>query len=156
MVDDRAAEPTATKVDFWLLTRDPVEKVTAMIAERVLRDGARLLVMHGDPDARQNLSRALWEHGGTSFLANGEAQAPHAERQPILIGDACTAANGARQLVLADGEWREEALGFDRAFLLFGEDRREAARGVWKALEQRGNVERSYYAQEGGRWVKKG
>ena len=36
------------KVDFWLLSRDPAERVVAMIAERVLADGGRVLVVSGD------------------------------------------------------------------------------------------------------------
>jgi len=43
------------KVDFWLLSRDPAERVVAMIAERVLADGGRVLVVSGDAAQRDDL-----------------------------------------------------------------------------------------------------
>ncbi|HSM53660.1 MAG TPA: DNA polymerase III subunit chi, partial [Erythrobacter sp.] len=39
----------ATRVDFYQLSRDPVERVAAMLARKVLQEGQRLLVVSGDP-----------------------------------------------------------------------------------------------------------
>ena len=106
-------------------------------------------------EQRAAISRALWEAKPEAFLANGEAAAPHAERQPILLSNDCQPVNGARYAVLADGVWREQAEQFERAFLLFGEAGIEGARATWRQFDGREDVERSYYAQEDGKWIKK-
>lgn len=143
------------QVDFWQLSRDPVERVVALIAERTRGAGHRLLVVAEEQAQRAALSRALWESMPTSFLANGEASAPHADRQLILLSADCAAPNDARYAVLADGTWRDEAESFERVFLLFGEASIEGARAVWRRFDGREDVERSYYAQEDGKWVRK-
>jgi DNA polymerase-3 subunit chi len=147
------------QVDFWQLSRDPVERVVALIAERTRGAGERLLVVAGDAEQRQAISRALWETKPEAFLAHGEAGsdagAPHAARQPILLSAECDPVNGARYLVLADGGWREPAEAFERVFLLFGEAATQAARGVWRQFDGREDVQRAYYAQEEGKWIKK-
>ena len=143
------------KLDFWQVTHDPVEKVVTLIAKRALGDGARVLVVSADPAQRAAISGALWQAGPESFLANGEADAPGAERQPVLLGETLVPANGASHLILADGTWRE-ATGFARVFLLFPPEGAPDARTAWRAQDGREGVERAYYAQDNGRWVKKG
>jgi DNA polymerase-3 subunit chi len=143
------------KLDFWQLSRDPVERVVTLIAERTRGADEKLLIVAEDAEQRAAMARALWEARPEAFLANGEADAPHAARQPILFSRRCEPANDARYAVLADGTWRDEAEGFARVFLLFGETGIEAARTTWRKFDGRHDVERSYYAQEGGKWVKK-
>ena len=61
------------KLDFWQLSRDPADKVTALIAGRVLGQDERLLVVSSDAAQREAISRALWSAGPETFLANGDA-----------------------------------------------------------------------------------
>lgn len=143
------------KLDFWQVSRDPVEKVVALIARRVQGEGERLLVVAADPAQRAAIARELWQAGPESFLANGEADAAGAERQPILLSADCDPANGASHLIIADGQFRETE-GFARVFLLFTPDAAPAARTAWRAQDGRADVTRAYFAQEDGRWVKKG
>lgn len=143
------------KLDFWQVTDDPVEKVVTLIAKRVLGEGARVLVVSGDPAQRTAIARALWQAGPDSFLANGEADAPGADKQPVLLSGELSAPNGATHVILADGTFRETD-AFARMFLLFPPDRAPAARQAWRAQDGRPDVERAYFAQEEGRWVKKG
>lgn len=143
------------KLDFWQVSRDPVEKVVALIAKRVLGEGARVLVVTADAQQRAAIARELWQAGPDSFLANGEADASGAALQPILLSADCAAANGASHVILADGIFRETE-GFARVFLLFQPDAAPAARTAWRAQDGREDIERAYYAQEDGRWVKKG
>ncbi|WP_370177991.1 DNA polymerase III subunit chi [Alteriqipengyuania sp.] len=145
------------KVDFWLLSRDPAERVVAMIAERVLAGGERALVVAEDAAQREEIGAALWEAKPEAFLANGEAGGDHDAHQPILLSDTCEPANKASACILADGQWRPETLEqdrFERVFLLFGEDRREAARTAWRDVSAKDDLERSFYEQREGRWVK--
>jgi DNA polymerase-3 subunit chi len=143
------------KLDFWQVTDDPVEKVVTLIAKRVLGEGARVLVVSADAEQRAAISRALWQAGPDSFLANGEADAPGADKQPILLSADLSAPNDATHAILADGTFRETE-AFDRVFLLFPPDGAPAARQAWRAQDGREGVERAYFAQENGRWVKKG
>lgn len=141
------------KVDFWQLSRDPVEKVVALIAGRVLDSGDRLLVVSKSQEQRQAISGALWKAGPESFLANGEAGAPEASDQPILLSDTPDATNGATHVIYADGEYRE-VNAFARAFLLFDDATVEAARATWRSLDGSEGLERAFFRQDGGKWVK--
>ncbi|MGB3712208.1 MAG: DNA polymerase III subunit chi [Erythrobacter sp.] len=142
------------KVDFWQLSNDGPQKVVALIARRVLDEGERLLVVSADAGQRADISRALWHAGAESFLANGEAGAPGAERQPVLLSDAPDAANAASHVVFADGVFRDPK-NFARAFLLFDETTKADARKVWRSLDNQPDLERAFFEQEDGRWVKK-
>lgn len=141
------------QVDFYHLTRDPAERVVSKLAERTLALGQRMLVLSSDAGQREAISHALWSHSPESFLAHGELDAPHPQVQPILLADRAEPANGARFVALADGHWRDEALGFDRVFLLFGEATIDGARKAWVSLGDREGVERHYWKQDGGKWV---
>jgi DNA polymerase-3 subunit chi len=143
------------KLDFWQVTDDPIEKVVTLIAKRAWGEGERVLVVSADPEQRAAISRALWQAGPESFLANGEADGPGADRQPVLLSAEPQPLNGASHLILADGLFRETT-GFARVFLLFPPAAAPAARAAWRAHDGREDVTRAYFAQEDGRWVKKG
>jgi len=143
----------STRVDFYQLSRDPVERVAVMLARKVLQSGKRLLVISDDPQQRTDIRRELWRCGPEEFLANGEAHAKHADRQPILLSDKPEPVNGAEMVLLADGKWRAEALQFERALLLFGARETAAARGLWRELDGAESVTREIHKQdESGRW----
>lgn len=144
-----------TRVDFYQLARDPVEAALPLLARATLNAGERMLVVSGDPAQLTRIGEGLWSLS-ESFLANGRAGEPHAERQPVLLSDRPEPANGARFLALADGQWRDEAAAFARTFLLFDETTVEAARGVWRSLRGRENTERHFWKQQGGRWTEAG
>lgn len=140
------------QVDFYQLTRDPAEKVLPPIAQRVLDGGGRLLVV-GDNAQLDTISVALWNAKPDSFLAHAKAGEGDDAHQPILLSSEPVAANLAKFIALADGIWRDEALEFDRAFYLFSPDATDNARTAWRALGDKGGVERRYWKQDGGRWV---
>jgi DNA polymerase-3 subunit chi len=142
------------QVDFYQLSRDPAEAALAMIAGKVIETGERLLVVSADPALTARISDALWTRRADSFLAHAVAGGPHDARQPILLGETAQAANGARFVAFADGRWREEADGFERIFLLFDEATIEDARATWRSLDGREEVERNYWRQEDGKWIK--
>jgi DNA polymerase III subunit chi len=141
------------RVDFYLLSRDPIEAALPRIAKSVRSAGERLLVVSDDAGQLSALDKALWEQLPEEFLAHGKSGEAHAARQPLLLGDTCTAGNDARFVAFADGRWRDEAFGFQRAFLFFDNRTIEAARGTWRMLGEREDVERHFWKQEGGRWV---
>ena len=141
------------RVDFYQLSRDPVEAVLPLIARATRAAGERLLVVCDDESALERIDRALWERLPEAFLAHGRAGEAHEKRQPILLSGTPEAANDARFIALADGRWRDEASGFARAFLLFGDAEIDGARACWRMLGNADGVERRFWKQEGARWV---
>ena len=141
------------RVDFYHLTRDPAEKLVPMLASKTLDAGRRVLLLSPDEAHCAALSAALWSAEPSSFLAHDFAGSERQADQPILISDDCAPANGATYILLADGQWRDEALGFERAFLLFTADQIDHARAVWRQLTAREDVTPRYWTQDGGRWV---
>ncbi|MFD2578676.1 DNA polymerase III subunit chi [Novosphingobium colocasiae] len=107
------------QVDFYHLTRDPLGGALALIAGKATAGGERMVVVSGDAAQRKALSQALWSASPTSFLANGEADEPHAERQPIVLSDQPVAVNGARFLAIVDNVWRDGEEAFARTFFFF-------------------------------------
>src|SRR5918996_1522882 len=128
------------RVDFYQLGGAGPEGVIAAIAGKLLAEDQRLLVVAGDEGLLARLDRQLWDQGEASFLPHGLAGGADDSRQPILLSAQVDAPNRARNLLIADGEWREAALGFDRAFYLFDEETLEAARLAWKLLAGREGV----------------
>ena len=140
------------QVDFYQLAATPAEQVVAKLAEKILSEGGRLVVVAEDELFLARLDRMLWDLQPTSFLPHAIAGGADDARQPILLSTSPDAPNLARNLLIADGVWREAALTYDRSFYLFGAPSLQPARAAWKALAGREEVERRYWAREGGEW----
>lgn len=141
------------RVDFYQLGGTPLEQLITSLAEKLLAEGSRLLVIAEDEGLLARLDRMLWDQGPSSFIPHGLAGGSDDARQPILLATSSDAPNLARNILIADGQWREATLGFDRAFYVFDSSTLEGARLAWKLLAGREGVERRYWAQgEDGRW----
>ena len=140
------------QVDFYQLAGTPAEQVIASLAEKVLETDGRLLVVAEDEAQLARLDRILWDQGPPSFLPHGLAGGVDDARQPILLSTSPDAPNQARNMLIADGTWREAALTYDRSFYLFDNHTLEGARLAWKLLAGREGVDRRYWAQVDGRW----
>jgi DNA polymerase-3 subunit chi len=143
------------EVDFYQLAGTPAEQVIASLAEKVLDAGGRLLIVAEDEAFLGKLDRLLWDQGSNNFLPHGLAGGAEDARQPILLSPNPDAPNQARNMLIADGTWREAALTYDRSFYLFDSNNLDGARLAWKLLAGREGVERRYWKQEGGKWIKK-
>lgn len=141
------------RVDFYQLSRDPVEAALPLIARAALGAGERLLVVSADDAQLGRISDALWQRIPASFLAHGRAGQVHDARQPILLSGTADPANGARFMAIADGEWRDHDPAFERTFYFFGESTLQPARDCWRALGERDGLERHFWKQQGGKWV---
>ena len=143
------------RVDFYRLTRDPVERVLPALATRVLGNGDRLLVVAASAMQRQAIDEALWTLNPVSFLPHGHAGSPDEAIEPVLISGTLEPPppNRASHLAIADGEWRDAALEFERTFLLFDNSRIDDARALWRTLAAREAVDNRFWKQdENGRW----
>jgi DNA polymerase-3 subunit chi len=143
------------QVDFYQLAGTPPEQVIASIAEKVLATDGRLLIIADDEAYLARLDRMLWDQSPTGFLPHGVAGGTDDPRQPILLSTSPDAPNLARNMLIADGQWRDAALSYDRSFYLFDNITLDGARLAWKLLAGREGVDRRYWAQEGGKWVNK-
>jgi DNA polymerase-3 subunit chi len=144
------------QVDFYQLAGTPPEQVIASIAEKLLASDGRLIVVAADEVFLARLDRMLWDQGETSFLPHGISGGAEDARQPILLSTSPDAPNLARNMLIADGVWRDAALTYDRSFFLFDGATLLKAREAWKSLADREGIERRYWAREGGKWVQKG
>jgi len=140
------------QVDFYQLAQTAAEQVIGSLAEKVLGTDGRLLVVASDEAYLARLDRMLWDQGPDSFLPHGLAGGADDARQPILLSTSPDAPNLARNMLIADGEWRDAALTYDRSFYLFDDATLEGARLAWKLLAGREGVERRYWAQVDGKW----
>ena len=143
------------RVDFYQLGAIPLDHAIASLAGKLLKDSERLLIVSADNAQLARLDRILWDQGPASFLPHGIAGGSDDSRQPVLLSTDADAANRARNLLIADGKWREAALAFSRAFYLFDGETLEEARDAWRSLASRDQVERHYWANEDGRWTEK-
>jgi len=146
------------RVDFYQLTRDPAERLVPILAQKIMDSGERLLIISGDEGQRTALSEALWTDRPHSFLAHDFVGCEQMAEQPILIGEDLSddAPNGATRCVIADGEWRDAAKAFERAFFLFTPDQADPARDAWRAIKASDDCEAHYWRQDGKRWIEAG
>jgi DNA polymerase-3 subunit chi len=143
------------RVDFYQLGAVPPEQVIATLAAKLLEQSERLLVVADDEALLARLDRILWDQGSASFLPHALAGGSEDSRQPVLLSISPDAANRARNILIADGKWRDAALAFQRAFYLFDSSSLEEARTAWRSLADHADAERHYWANEDGRWTEK-
>ena len=139
------------QVDFYQLTRDPAEKVLPAIAQRILDNKGRLLIISDDAGQLDAISGALWTARTDSFLAHAKSGEGDDALQPILLSHDTDAPNSAKFVALADGNWRTVSEDFERIFYLFPPEQTDNARSAWRTLGD--GVERRYWKQDGGKWV---
>jgi len=143
------------QVDFYQLSGTSAEEVIASLAEKVLLADGRLLIVAEDDAYLARLDRILWGQDAGSFLPHGLAGGVEDARQPILLSTSPDAPNQARNMLIADGIWREAALTYERSFYLFDKTTLDGARLAWKLLAGREGIERRYSAREDGKWLQK-
>jgi DNA polymerase-3 subunit chi len=139
-------------VDFYHLESSPIDRVLPSICDKILATGKRLLIV-AEASELATLDDLLWTYSNDSFLPHARRERPNPELQPILLSDTPEPLNGATNIALGDGRWREEALGFARTFYLFGSAQLGPARTAWRALKGNEAVEPRYWKQdERGKW----
>lgn len=149
------AERQLVQVDFCQLGSLSLEKEIVRLAEMLIAEDQRLLILSSDEAQIARLDRTLWDQGPASFIPHAIAGGADDSRQPILLSTTADAANRARNLLIADGEWRPAALGFDRAFYLFDSGIVQQARAAWRSLAGGDGLQLRYLAFEDGKWEEK-
>ena len=140
-------------VDFYHLSASPLERVLPSICEKLLAGDERLQIV-ADAAQIEPLDAMLWSYARDAFLPHGRAGEAAAAAQPVLLSADIAAENGALNVALTDGRWRDAALGFIRAFYFFDGAHLDEARAAWRSLSGRDAVDCRFWKQdEGGRWV---
>ncbi|WP_341366266.1 DNA polymerase III subunit chi [Yoonia sp. BS5-3] len=143
---------------FYHLTDSPLEATLPMLIGKARGAGWRVLVRGPDPALLKRLDDILWQGPEDGFTPHGMAGGPHDADQPVLLGDAVPADGFACIMSVGGAEVSpDEVTAADRVCILFdGHDGAalQHARGQWKALTEAG-CSAQYWAQEGGRWMKK-
>ena len=121
--------PTMADADEAIGLADELSSITAMVAEKFTNDRTA-----------EGIQRALMLTVGGMSLGLEH-----------LVDD--DSDETALDILIADGEWRDAALAYDRAFYLFDAATLDGARLAWKLLAGRDGVERRYWAQNEGRWT---
>ncbi len=141
---------------FYHLTEKPLEATLPVLLRKALQAGWRIEVRGRDRAALDRLDRQLWQ--GDGFLPHGLAGGPHDAEQPVLLTTE-PGGNAATCVMSVDGAEVsfDEVSALERVCILFNDADAaavETARGQWRALTEAGATAQ-YWAEEGGRWVKK-
>lgn len=148
-----------TDISFYHLQHQPVTRALPKLVEKVLGAGHRALILVGSAPMAERLDEALWTYDQDSFLPHGRADSPHADLQPVLIGESESAANGADVLVVLDDRMPADPGRWQRCLYMFdGNDgpSLDAARARWRALKGSGHSLAYWQQNEAGGWEKKG
>ncbi len=141
---------------FYHLTDKPLEATLPVLLGKALEAGWRVEVRGRDGTALDRLDRQLWL--GDGFLPHGIAGGPNDAEQPVLLTTGA-GGNEATCVMTVDGAdvSAEEVAALERVCILFNAADGaavETARDQWRALTEAGAAAQ-YWAEEGGRWVKK-
>lgn len=145
---------------FYQLRDKTLLDTLRMLLEKSLSAGWRVAVRGTSPIGLEALDKALWLGPEGSFLAHGMVGGDHDADQPVLLGvgavdgntPSCIMAVQAAEVSAAD------VAAMQRVCILFDgydEDELAHARKQWTALKAAG-VKAQYWAEEDGRWEKKG
>ena len=146
------------EVLFYHLTESRLEDALPPLLEKSLERGWRVSVHLGSEERRAALDAHLWTFREDSFLPHGGDQAPHAERQPVLLTLGAEAANAATVRFVVDGAEIPTLDDVERLVMMFdGHDQSqlEAARGQWRSLKTAGHTLTYWQQTEDRRWEKK-
>lgn len=142
---------------FYHLERSSLDQVLPGLLEKTQARGWRSLIKVADPRRLEAVDQQLWTWRDDSFLAHGRETEPHAERQPVLLGESGENRNGAQALFIIDGAELGPVEAYARCFIIFdGRDETavQAERERWRALKGQG-ADLAYWKQSPeGRWEK--
>ncbi|MBB4267236.1 DNA polymerase III subunit chi [Roseospira visakhapatnamensis] len=147
-----------TRVDFYHLTRSPLERALPRLLMRVWRSGARAVVLAGSLERVRTLNSLLWTFDANTWLPHGCVDDGHADRQPIWLTDHEERPNDATLAVLTDGMVVADPGAWARVLELFdGHDAAAvaAARERWRSAREAGHALYYWQQTEQGGWTEK-
>ncbi len=149
--------------DWWFyhLERPPVAAALAPLLVKCLERSWRVLVVSPDTDALHALDTDLWKLPPEGFLPHGTS-GPDAPRQPVLLSGEVASLNGAKVLVLLNGQTLEASANlqpFERIMVAFDDAdgfARNQAREQFRTAKAAGATVRYFRQNDSGGWDEKG
>lgn len=146
-------------VNFYHLSRRPVEDALPLLVARVLAGGQRLLIHAATPVFAKALDDRLWTFDAESFLPHaspGSSIDPTFEH--VWITTDTDNLNKAKVLLLADQTNSPHIATMEKVLIVFDGRHRESlqeARAAWKSLKEAGHTLRYFQENEDGGWREK-
>ncbi len=127
------------------------------LLEKVLSAGHKIVLRCENEKRIQQLNDALWTYSATSFLPHNLIEQGKMCETPIALTTATENPNSANILITVSGANAQDMEKYDRVLDIFeGSDiQRNSARKRWSEYKKQG-AELAYFANESGKWVKKG
>lgn len=143
------------QVNFYHLTKTPLEKAMPRLLERAYESTKHTLVLAHDEEQASVFNQLLWTYSTLTFIPHGTKDDRFPEKQPIYITPDEDNRNRS-EIIFFHGATSPQSLdGFSRALYMFdGNDEHQIsfARDLWKRYKQSG-YEISYWKQnEQGGW----
>ncbi|MFC6199645.1 DNA polymerase III subunit chi [Ponticaulis profundi] len=139
---------------FYHLDRPPLAAALAPLFEKCLERDWRVLVVSPSQEVLDEIDKDLWTFRDDSFLPHGR-DIGQAELQPVLLSSGAQNQNGAKVLVLLNGEGHDPKADFERVMVVF-EDGDTHARGEARrqyAAARKAGLSVRYFQQTGqGGW----
>ena len=149
-----------TQVDFYHLTSSELDAALIMLLKKTLAAGKKALIMCPTP-AASGFDDLLWTFEPDAWVPHGVDDGDGQQQAKVWIStDPKKNQIAAPFLFLTHGVMPGSWDGIERAFVLFdgrSDAQVQQARGHWKEVIGRGELNASYFAQDDdGRWQKKG
>lgn len=146
------------EVWFYHLEHTALEAALPGLLEKCVEKGWRVYVHGQDADMMASLDRQLWAYRPDSFLPHGSEGAPHAQRQPVLLGTSGHMANNPQAYVSVSTSDLPAFNDIERSMIIFeghDQDHLSWARARWKELKSQGHALSYWQQTEAGRWERK-
>jgi DNA polymerase-3 subunit chi len=144
-----------TEVWFYHLERQPLEAVLPRILSGLMQRGEKVCVELPDAAAVDRLSRAVWAHEDTAFIAHGVDGDDTLARHALWL--TCKPENpiAAAIRIYGEGAMPQSLDGLLRAMVFLAASDSAAlqsARDLWKTYRAQGVHVRYWKQGETGRW----
>lgn len=143
------------RLDFYHLTRWPLEQALPRILTRAYQSGARVVVLSASMDRVRGLNSLLWTFDANSWLPHGCRDDGFEADQPIWLTDREERPNGANIAVLTEGMTIADPAAWSRVLDLFNgrdDDAVSAARQRWRHGREHGHELHYWQQTERGGW----
>lgn len=145
------------EIRFYHLNRKPLYETVAILTERAVMGGKKVVIVASDKALFPKISDALWMTKPDSFLPH-MVHGDENSSAPILITDECENTHGAQTcFMLPDATWGDCAR-FDLVCHIFegqNESQAQTAREHWKQLKNQAHTLTYWQQDDAGKWIQK-
>lgn len=144
------------QINFYHLTRTPMEKALPKLLEKVLEKEGRAVVLT-PPEKRTFVNDSLWTYRPDSFLPHGSKDESRSHDHPIWVTDTLENPNKSDYLLVTGGLPVPDLEGFTHCLYLFDsnvDEELKEARASWQKVSE-GNTPHYFQQTDKGAWEEK-